>query len=305
MKNNFSFQLLFLLIVLNLLCVAANGQAIGEQNLKKKIVCSTTQIADFAKNIVGNRWDVQSILGPGQDPHTHEVSAASAKLVSQADLCFQNGWNLEGHAWMEKICKESGKACVTCVDGVTPRKISEDGDIINDPHAWFSVDRAKVYVRNIFKAVAAADPDHKAFYLNNAAKYIVQLDTLKSEIKRDLAKIPPPRILATHHDAFGYFAEEYNFQIVSLAKWSTDEIGGGSTLDRRKELISTIREKGVKALFAETSIDPEIMKVICKETGAKLGGKLYSDAMGGKGSPGETYIGMMKQNVKIIVEALK
>ena len=96
MKNNFAFQLLFLLIAFNLLCVAVHGQAIGEQNLKKKIVCSTTQIADFAKNIVGNRWDVQSILGPGQDPHTHEVSAASAKLVSQADLCFQKRMEFGG-----------------------------------------------------------------------------------------------------------------------------------------------------------------------------------------------------------------
>lgn len=305
MKNSFSFQFVFCSLVLNFLCLTALGQAIGEQIRKKKIVCSTTQIADFAKNIAGDKWDVESILGPGQDPHTHEVSAASAKLVSEADLCFQNGWNLEGHAWMEKICKESGKSCVTCVDGVTPRTISEDGTIINDPHAWFSIDRAKIYVRNIFKALADADHENKDYYLKNASAYIVKLDALKSEIKKELSQIPPPRILATHHDAFGYFAEEYNFEIVSLAKWSTDEIGGGSTLERRKELIATIRDKGVKALFAETSIDPEIMKVICKETGAKLGGKLYSDAMGGKGTPGETYIGMMKQNVKIIVEALK
>lgn len=305
MKNSFSFLFVFYFLIFNLLCVAARGQAIGEQIPKKKIVCSTTQIADFARNVAGDKWDVESILGPGQDPHTHEVSAASAKLVSQADLCFQNGWNLEGHAWMEKICKESGKSCITCVDGVTPRKISEDGTIINDPHAWFSIDRAKIYVRNIFKALTDADPENKDYYLKNASAYIVKLDDLKAEIKKELSQIPPPRILATHHDAFGYFAEDYNFEIVSLAKWSTDEIGGGSTLERRKELIATIRDKGVKALFAETSIDPEIMKVICKETGAKLGGKLYSDAMGGKGTPGETYIGMMKQNVKIIVEALK
>lgn len=305
MKNSFSFQFVLCSLVLNFLCATALGQAIGEQIPKKKIVCSTTQIADFAKNVAGDQWDVESILGPGQDPHTHEVSTASAKLVSEADLCFQNGWNLEGHAWMEKICKESGKSCVTCVDGVTPRTISEDGTIINDPHAWFSIDRAKIYVRNIFKALADADPKNKGYYLKNASAYIVKLDDLKAEIKKELSQIPSPRILATHHDAFGYFAEEYNFEIVSLAKWSTDEIGGGSTLERRKELIATIRDKGVKALFAETSIDPEIMKVICKETGAKLGGKLYSDAMGGKGTPGETYIGMMKQNVKIIVEALK
>lgn len=302
----FAFILILSVWLVNFEPLGALGQEKnrGEQE-KKTIVCSTTQIADFARNIVGDRWNVVSILGPGQDPHTHEVTAANAKLVADADLCFQNGWNLEGHAWMEKICEQAGKKCVTCVDGVTPRRINEDGEIINDPHAWFSIPRAKIYVRNIYRTVAAADPENKDEYLKNASKYLVELDKLDDWIKKEISQIPPPRVLATHHDAFGYFAADYKFEIVSLAKWSTEEIGGGSSLERRNELISTVRKKGVKALFAETSIDPEIMKVIARETGAKLGGKLYSDAMGAKGSAGETYIGMMKENVKTIVKALK
>lgn len=292
------------LIALNFLLIGLSGQASALQ--KKKIVCSTTQIADFARNVAGDLWEVKSILGPGQDPHTHEVNVANAKLVSEADLCFQNGWNLEGHAWMEKLCKDAGKPIVTCVNGVTPRKINDNGLSVNDPHAWFSVKHgARIYVRNIYTALAAADPDNKATYLKNASRYLKQLDELDLWIKKEISVLPVPRVLATHHDAFGYFAKDYKFEIVSLAKWSTEELGGGTSLERRDELIKAIRSKGVKAIFTETSINPEIMQVIAKETGAKLGGKLYSDAMGAKGSKGETYIGMMKENVAVLVKALK
>ena len=293
----------YLAISISLISLTAVSR--GQVSEPQKLVCSTTQIADFARNIVGPHWTVQSILGPGQDPHTHEVTAANAKMVAEAHLCLQNGWNLEGHAWMEKLCQESGKKCVTCVQGVRPRKIDEEGRVIDDPHAWFSIPRAKIYIRNIYRAVSAADPANKTEYLQNASRYILELDELDAWIRKQLSVLKGPRVLATHHDAFGYFAEEYNFKIVSLAKWSTEEIGGGSTLGRRRELIDTIRKKGVKAIFAETSIDPAIMETIAQETGARLGGKLYSDAMGAKGSSGETYLEMMKANVKTIVKALQ
>ncbi|MEC9094020.1 MAG: metal ABC transporter substrate-binding protein, partial [Planctomycetota bacterium] len=149
------------------------------------------------------------------------------------------------------------------------------------------------------------DPTNESLYRSNASKYLLKLDDLDSWIRSELAQLSGPKILATHHDAFGYFARDYDFEIVSLAKWSTEEIGGGTSLARRQELINAIRKQGVKAIFTESSINPEIMTVIAKETGAKLGGKLYSDAMGAKGSQGETYIGMMKANVTTLINALK
>ncbi|MEC9092238.1 MAG: zinc ABC transporter substrate-binding protein, partial [Planctomycetota bacterium] len=157
--NSKPFPSLVSLVVITALGFIPGTGSSAQSQAKKKIVCSTTQIADFAKNIVGDQWQVQSILGPGQDPHTHEVNIANVKLVSQADLCFQNGWNLEGHQWMTKLCADSGKPIFDCVKGVTPRKINEDGKTINDPHAWFSVNHgAKLYVKNIYKALAKFDP---------------------------------------------------------------------------------------------------------------------------------------------------
>ncbi|MEE2641818.1 MAG: zinc ABC transporter substrate-binding protein [Planctomycetota bacterium] len=305
MNRNLS-TLILVLFGTHFLALLPAGKASAAQNrFKRKIVCSTTQIADFARNIAGDLWQVEAILGPGQDPHTHEVTVANAKLVSGADICFQNGWNLEGHQWMKKLCRDAGKPIFDCVQGVQPRKISDEGEVVNDPHAWFSINNgAKVYVKNIFRALKEVDPENSRVYQDNAVAYLVQLDELDNWIKKELARIRGPRVLATHHDAFGYFAADYDFKIVSLAKWSTEEFGGGASLERRKELIATIRSKGVKAIFSETSINPEVMQIIARETGAKLGGKLYSDAMGGKGTPGETYIGMMRENVKTLVTAL-
>lgn len=306
-SNGCGYWFALLIFAFNFLGATGSGQVFAQQKQdKKRIVCSTTQIADFARNVAGDLWTVDSILGPGQDPHTHEVNVANAKLVSQADICFQNGWNLEGHQWMKKLCEDAGKPIVDCVAGVTPRKIDEDGNTINDPHAWFSIKSgARIYVRNIYSKLAEADPKNEPTYRKNAAAYIVQLNELDSWIRKELSGLAGPRVLATHHDAFGYFARDYEFKIVSLAKWSTEELGGGTSQEKRKELIETIRKFGVKAIFTETTINPEIMNIIAKETGAKLGGKLYSDAMGAKGSKGETYIGMMKENVRTIVKALK
>lgn len=294
-------------IALNFLPPGSFGQvAAQEKQAKLKLVCSTTQIADFTRNVVGDLCDVESILGPGQDPHIHEVTVANARLVAEADICFQNGWNLEGHGWMEKLCRDAGKPLVTCVDGVTPRKLDDHGKSVNDPHAWFSINNgAKIYVRNIYRAMAKHDPAHEPAYRKNAVQYIRKLDELDSWVRKQVAKLGPGRVLATHHDAFGYFARDYDFKIVSLAKWSTAELGGGTSQEKRNELIQTIRQNGIRAVFTESSLNPEVMKVIARETGAKVGGKLYSDAMGPRGSGAETYIGMMKYNVETIVRALK
>ena len=141
--------------------------------------------SDFAKNIAGDLWKVESILGPGQDPHTHEVNVANVKLVSEADLCFQNGWNLEGHQWMEKLCRDAGKPIYDCVKGVTPRKINEDGKTINDPHAWFSINHgAKIYVKNIYNALASTDKTNETQYRRNASRYLVKLDDLDAWIRK-------------------------------------------------------------------------------------------------------------------------
>ncbi len=299
-------------LAIGILCVLLSSSRIvysQEEKAKKFVsVCQTTQVADFTRQVVGDRWEVFSILGEGADPHTHEVSTADTAMVSKADLCLQNGWNLEHGNWMGVLAKNANKPIVTCVDGIKKfRTVSDSGKPVKDPHAWFSPINATVYVRNVLRGVSQIDPENAAEYRARAELYVSQLGALKSWIDRQVNSIPAnKRVLITNHDAFGYFCDLYKFKSFAPTGWSTNEVGGGTSTSRRKEVIDSIRKFGVRTIFVESTIDKEReMKQIAKEAGVELGPAIYSDAMGGAGSAGETYIGMMRENVLTIVKGLK
>lgn len=290
------------------------GAIFGSQHLigqdqadgkKRTVVCSTTQVADFTRNIVGDRWEVICVLAPGEDPHTYEVAADDSFAVARADLCIENGWNLEGHSWMNKLAVNAGKPIVTCVDGVEPLQIEKDGATVKDPHAWFNTRNAAIYVTNIRNAVSKIDPEHAAEYEARTKLYLVQLRALNQWIGQQVNAIPKNRrILVTHHDAFGYFSQAYGFQAISPVGWTTGELAGVS-IDQKQKIVNQIRELGVKSIFVETTINRQLLDDIAQQTGVQVGGELYSDAMGGPGSAGESYIGMMRENVLTMVEHLK
>ncbi|MBM4329168.1 MAG: ABC transporter substrate-binding protein [Deltaproteobacteria bacterium] len=274
---------------------------------KPLLVCSTTQIADFTRQIVGDRCDVRCILAPGADPHTYMPTPGDAQLTLKADLCLQNGLHLEGKNWMAALARDAGKPLVTCTDGIKPITLEQGGEKVNDPHSWFTPRNAAVYVNNIVRAVSELDPAGKWEYEARARLYLQQLRALDSWIREQFNVIPPhKRILVTSHDAFNYFAEEYGFKNRAPVGWSTGvEIGAGMTPERRIQVIDSIREFGVKAVFVETSVNPKLVREIATDAGVKVGGKLYSDSMGESGSAGETYIGMMRENVLTIIGALR
>jgi len=303
------------------------GSALAQHSeTKPLIVCSTTQVADFARQVVGDRWVVVSILAPGQDPHVYEIKGSDTRLVARAALCLENGWHLEGKDWMKTLCTNADKPLITCVDGAEPIVLEEDGQTIHDPHAWFSPQNAAVYVRNILHGVAAADPEHAEEYQSRADLYLSQLRTLHLWIQREVNAIPADkRILVTSHDAFNYFCRDYGFKSAAPEGWSTgQEVGGGQTPERRRLAVESIRKFGVKAIFVETSVNPKLIQQIAADAGVKIGGELYSDSMGRpvddprdageRGDQkqwatlpgaGETYLGMMRENVLTIVEALR
>lgn len=287
-----------------LMIVVTNSPASAQTN-KKVIVCSTTQIADFTRQIVGDRWEVICVLAPGEDPHTYEVGNDDLLAVKRADLCIENGWNLEGHSWMKNLAETAGKPIITCVENVEPLKIDQDGETINDPHAWFNTTNAAVYVINIRNAVSKLDEEHAEEYKARTELYLIQLRALDHWIKEQVNAIPiARRILVTHHDAFGYFSQAYGFQAISPVGWTTGELAGVA-IDQRQEIVKQIRDLGVKSIFVETSVNRELLDGIAKETGITIGGELYSDAMGAAGTAGENYIGMMRENVLTIVNHLK
>ena len=303
----------FFVILLILLAPCFPFQFLLANETKPVIVASTTQIADFARQITGDRMIVKSILAPGADPHTYQVTPDDVQIVLGADLCIENGLHLEGKNWMGTLAKDAKKPIITATQGIKPLSIGYQGQTVADPHAWFSPRNVAVYIRNIVKGLIQLDPENKSEYQARAKLFLQQLRVLDSWIREQLNLIPiQRRILVTTHDAFNYFCFEYKFNannhFLSIAPvgWSTGaEVGAGMTPERRRKVIQSIKESGSPAIFVETTINPKQIREIAKETGVRVGGALYSDSMGPVGSAGETYLGMMRENVLLIVNALK
>lgn len=297
--------------VLFWLTFSADSPAWGQETRVRIVACSTTQVADFARQVVGDQFEVRCVLAPGQDPHLYEVTPNDVALVRDAELLLANGLHLEGNDWIFKLGQDVGKQVVSCTDGIKPLQIelTQEGQALSvpDPHAWFTPQNAAVYVRSILAAVSQLDPAHAEAYQARAELYLAQLRNLDAWIVKQCNAIPRDRrILVTSHDAFGYFCQQYGFRAAAPAGWSTgQEIGGGITYGRRQAAVDSIREFGVKAIFVETSVNPKLIREIRAETGVEIGGALYSDSMGPAGSAGETYLGMMRENVLTIVQGLK
>jgi manganese/iron transport system substrate-binding protein len=286
--------------------------AVGQEKLLT-VIASTTQIADFTREILGPQGRVSSILAPGADPHTYSPTPGDMQRVLAADICFQNGLYLEGKNWMQTLARDAKKPIFTLTEGIEPLKINERGTAINDPHAWFAPRNAAVYVNNIVRVLSSAAPQHKALFEARGKLYLQQLRVLDGWIREVFSALPPgQRLLVTSHDAFNYFCREYGFNekfgYLSLAPvgWSTGaELGAGMTPQRRDQVVQSIRNFGAKAIFVETSVNPKIIREIARDAGVGVGGSLYSDSMGEKGTAAETYVGMMRENVLTILLALK
>jgi manganese/iron transport system substrate-binding protein len=291
-------------IIYTLICIVVLGffTAYAEKN----VVVSTTQIYDMAKNVAGDDVMVNCVLAPGQDPHTYQPVPKDIELVRNADLVLENGLHLEGKNWMRTLAGDAGKPVVTVTENL-PLTLEGEGGGTHDPHAWFSPRNAAAYVNSITKALISLEPDKKDKFISRAKLYLQQLKTLDNWIRSEVAAIPPEkRVMVTNHDAFQYFAHEYGFVNTSPVGWSTgSETGGGVTPKRREEVVNSIRSMNVPAIFFETTINPKLIREIAKDAGVRIGGSLYSDSMGDTDTPGETYIGMMRENVITLTEGLK
>ena len=274
-------------------CPAHAQQKIG-------VVATFSILADLARNIAGEAADVGALVGPDNDAHAYAPSPADAKRLADAKLVLVNGLGFEG--WIDRLVKASGtKAPVAVASrGVKPRRMEDDdhghGHGKADPHAWQSVANAKIYVANIRDALVKADPAGKATYEANAASYLAKLEALEAEVKAALAAIPPQRRkIITTHDAFGYFAAAYGMEFIAPQGVSTE--ADVSARDLAK-IIRQIKAQKIPAVFMENVTDPRLMRRISAETGAKIGGKLYSDALSAPDGAAPTYLDMMRNNLK-------
>jgi zinc/manganese transport system substrate-binding protein len=245
-------------------------------------------------------------VGPNSDAHVYSPAPADAKKVAAAKVVITNGLGFEG--WMARLVRAAGSKAnpVVTTKGIKPRKQAAHGHSHGhddtDPHAWQSAANAKIYVANILAALIAADPDGKAAYEANAAAYVEKLDALDKEVRAAVATIPTDRRrIITSHDAFGYFQAAYGIDFVAPQGVSTESEASARDVGR---IITQIKKQRVPAVFLENVTDPRLIQRIAAESGAKIGGQLYSDALTDEKGAAPTYIDMIRHNVRQLISAL-
>ncbi|WOH49953.1 metal ABC transporter substrate-binding protein [Bradyrhizobium sp. sBnM-33] len=283
-----------LFIALAVLALVGPARAADRLN----VVASFSIIGDFVRQVGGDRVEVTTLVGPDSDAHVYVPAPSDAKRVAGAKLVFVNGLGFEG--WLSRLVKSAGgkATVVTTTTGVTPLKLGSEAD----PHAWQSVANAKIYVANIRDALVAADSASAEIFKSNASAYLAQLDALDREVREAIAKIPEGRrkVISTH-GAFGYFAAAYGIEFIAPVGVSTES--EASARDVAK-IITQIRAARIPAVFLENISDPRLMSRISAETGAKVGGTLYSDSLTGEKGDSPTYIAMVRHNIKALTSAL-
>lgn len=269
------------------------------------VVATFSILGDFARNVGGDRVSVTMLVGPNSDTHVYTPTPSDAKKITDAKLVIVNGLGLEG--WLPRLVKSSGSKAITVVatKGIATRKIEnghDHGPGDADPHAWQSVLNAKTYVANIRDALTAADPAGADAYRANAAAYLARLDALDRGIREAVAKIPPERrsVISTH-DAFGYFAAAYGIKFIAPQGVSTESEPSARDISA---IITQIKRQKIPAVFLENVSDPRLMRRIAAETGANIGGTLYSDSLTDEKGPAPTYIDMVRHNIKALTSAL-
>jgi zinc/manganese transport system substrate-binding protein len=331
MRNRFIILLGTLLVLLG---VTGGAQAAG----KVKAVASFSILGDMVKQVGGERVEVMTLVGPDGDAHVFSPTPADAKMLAGADIFFVNGLGFEG--WIERLENASGfkGALVVASGGVKPLTMVEeeghhhgghaddddhekhdahakgedhddddhDGDhaeaAVTDPHAWQSLANGKLYVANIRDGLIAADPEGKAVYEANAEKYLAAIDAEDKAVKAAIANLPPARRkIITSHDAFGYFADAYGLEVISPEGVSTESEASAQDVAK---IIRQIRAEHIPAVFIENVTDRRLLDQIARETGAKIGGVLYSDALSGPDGPAPTYLGMFRHNAGMLTAAL-
>jgi zinc/manganese transport system substrate-binding protein len=262
------------------------------------VVASFSILGDFVRNVGGERVGVTTLVGPDSDVHVYTPAPADARKIADAKLLIVNGLGLEG--WLPRLLQASGNKApiIVATKGIAPLKSGSDAD----PHAWQSVANARIYVANIRDALGAADPANAEAYRANAEAYLAKLETLDREVREAIAQIPQSRrkVISTH-DAFGYLASAYGIEFIAPLGVSTESEASARDI---AGIISQIRAAKIPAVFLENISDPRLIRRISAETGARVGGTLFSDSLTGEKGDAPTYIELVRHNIKALTGAL-
>lgn len=316
-RNSLSIGLLMLLVMAG--CTsngpASNGGTESDPPTpadgdKLSIVTTYSIIYDIVKNVGGDRVDVISLAPIGSNPHEYDPLPADVQNTADADAVFYNGINLEaGNSWFEKLLETAGKTgddapVFQLSDGVEVKYLTDKGNEGEmDPHAWLDLRNGIQYAENARDALSKIDPDHKDIYEKNAEDYTSQLEALHEEALARFQEIPEAqRFLVTSEGAFKYFSDAYGIEAGYIWEINAENEG---TPEQVQNIVEQIKQKEVKGLFVETSVDSRSMEMVANETKVEIVGKVFTDSLGNPGEEGDTYLDMMKYNIDTIVEGLK
>jgi zinc/manganese transport system substrate-binding protein len=263
------------------------------------VVATTSVLKDLVENVGGDKVAVKSLVGPDGDAHTYEPTPSDAKAISAARLVVINGLGLEG--WLTRLMGSAGftGTRVVATEGITPLTMEEETGgktrTVTDPHAWQNLENGRIYVANIAKGLAAADPANAAAYQHNARDYSDRLTALDAKIRAELAEVPAPkRRVITTHDAFQYYGKAYGVSFIAPIGLSTDE--GEPAAGDVAKLERQIKQEKLHALFLENISNSRLIEQLARDTGAIVGPPLFSDALSKPDEPAPTYIQMFEYN---------
>lgn len=276
---------------------------------KLKVVATTTMITDLVSIIGGDAIEVNGLMGAGVDPHLYKASEGDVTKLYEADIIFYNGLHLEGKL-VDVFKKMKQKKQIALANNLPENRLigSEYFASNYDPHVWFDISFFILFAEKVTKTLISEDPKNKLLYLENSKEFIRKLIDLEIELTQLIKKLPKEnRILVTAHDAFNYFGASFGFQVVGLQGLSTATEAGVQDVQKLSEFIITNK---IKAIFVESSVPKRTIEALIEAVNSKghqveIGGSLYSDALGNKGTYEGTYLGMYKHNVTTIVNALK
>ncbi|MEP9851200.1 zinc ABC transporter substrate-binding protein [Staphylococcus aureus] len=305
MKKLITVALIFMLF----LAACSNGSSENSEkstNDKLKVVTTNSILYDMVKNTAGDNVEIHSIVPIGQDPHEYEVKPKDIKDLTDADVVFYNGLKLEtGNGWFEKALSQANKSpeddsVVKASDKVKPLYLEggEGDESKQDPHAWLSLENGIKYVETIRDTLLEHDKQHKDDIKSQSEKYIGELEKLNKESHDKFSDIPKEqRAMITSEGAFKYFSGQFDIKPGYIWEINTEKQG---TPEQMKQAVQFVKDNNLKHLLVETSVDKKSMKSLSEETNKDIYGEVFTDSIGEKGTRGDSYYNMMKENIKTV-----